>query len=111
MFLRNKLLVLIIVSLAFLLSCSQFSEVHLDGEDREITKDEAYALLSDAERAYAKGVIHNMNQEWQEAEGSFEKALSVISMINIDREQNAELAIQIDRLLQEIAYSRIPDKG
>ncbi len=64
--------------------------------------DEARKLLSEAERYYGDGVIFNMRGQWVDARNSFDKALNLISQL--DLEEAAEISQEVDNLLREIAY-------
>ncbi|MBN2542373.1 LysM peptidoglycan-binding domain-containing protein [bacterium] len=85
-------------------SCSQVFRPSPEYTGTPGESDEAYKQLSEAEQAYADGVIHNMKQEWDKAQSDFDKALQIISIIDVDNERDKHLVDKIDLLLREIAY-------
>jgi len=64
--------------------------------------DEARKLLAEAQKLYGDGVIYNMRGQWNDARDAFDKALAIISQL--DLEYCDEVSDEVDALLREIAY-------
>ncbi|MBN1754591.1 LysM peptidoglycan-binding domain-containing protein [bacterium] len=103
---RHYFILSFFLLLFFISGCSHFFQSQDIYQEKAQKKgvDEAYRQLSEAEQAYANGVIHNMKQEWDKAQQNFDTALEIISLIDVDEERDPHLVGKIDQLLREIAY-------
>ena len=97
--LRNKKILILVFSALFLLAgCIS----HINPTPPQQTPDKARQLLDDARSIYEQGVMHIMRGQWADAANSFDKALYLISQIDIYEDD--ELNKEVDKLLGDIAY-------
>ena len=59
--------------------------------------------LKEVENYYALGVRANQESEWEKAQENFEKALEIISNLNLDGDAESKWSTRIDKLLHEIS--------
>jgi membrane-bound lytic murein transglycosylase D len=122
--LKEKTFLLLLISLVFVTSCSQkvikprvlsppLKENYSSQVDTCSPKQKVDSTSSEeetsadqfqtAESYYALGVSANQEGEWTKAQEYFEKALDVLSRLDIEEETDSLMAKKLNRLLHEIA--------
>ncbi|MCJ7508648.1 MAG: LysM peptidoglycan-binding domain-containing protein [candidate division Zixibacteria bacterium] len=71
--------------------------------ETDTTQLPEYEELKEVERYYAAGVDANREARWLDAQDNFEKALEILSGLDIDEEQESEYTRKVNMLLKEIA--------
>jgi membrane-bound lytic murein transglycosylase D len=72
-------------------------------DDQELIDDEAIYKFSLAEEYYAFGVAANIEKDWKEAEYNFEKAIDILTTLEVAAEDDtSQVALEYRKLMNEI---------
>ncbi len=95
---------ILLLMTCFVTGCGIVSRPRVEGPALNGVKSETYFLVQAAESCYARGVMCNLERQWDCAREAFDSSLAIISALDLEKMDEPELQRRIGILLKEIAY-------